>query len=77
MSVTLSANDAKQYTSNIQSYAKDNSLKAIIITVVIAVILLVAAFFLNILKWALVIIAIILIVTVIVRIYKWMKEKKN
>lgn len=74
MSITVDTQDLK----NIKTYTSDKSLIGIVITIVVAVIILLLAFFMNILKWILLFVAVILFITVGVRIYqKWKEIKKN
>lgn len=71
MSVTI---DIQKNANNIKTYAADKSLIGIVMTVVIAVVVLILAFFMNILKWILLFVAVILFITVGVRVYQKMKE---
>lgn len=66
-----------QNVNNIKQYATDKSVMGIVITIVIAVIILLLAFFMNILKWILLFAALVLFITVGVRIYKKVKEFKK
>jgi Flp pilus assembly protein TadB len=77
MSVTVNVDDLKNYKNNVQSYATDKTYIGIIITAVIAIVILIVAFFMNIVKWLLIIVAIILFITVGVRLYTRVKEYKN
>jgi Flp pilus assembly protein TadB len=85
MSVTISNEDAKNYTSTFNTRfivrrrrnKIDNSWQGLLFNVFAAIIFFVAAFFLNIMKWAFVLIGTLLLVPVIVRLYKLMKEKKD
>lgn len=63
--------------SSVQKYATDRSYLGIAITVVIAIIILIVAFFMNIVKWILLFIAILLFITVGVRVYLKVKETKR
>jgi hypothetical protein len=77
MSDSISVNDVKRYNKSVTSYVKDNSYKGIIISAVIAVVILIVAFFMNIVKWGLVIIALIIVGSVGVRLYNTIKDKKT
>lgn len=61
----------------LQTYTSDKSFIGIIVTVIVAVVILIVAFFMNIVKWVLLFIAVMLFITVGVRIYQKMKEVKK
>lgn len=62
---------------NFKTYTSDKSFIGIIITVIIASIILVLAFFMNIIKWIFLFIALVLFITVGVRVYSKVKEIKK
>lgn len=63
--------------TNVKKFTSDTSVIGIGITVIVAVVILIVAFFMNIVKWALLLIAVMLFVTVGVRVYQKVKEMKK
>lgn len=61
----------------IQDYTTDKSFVGIVVTVIVAIAILVLAFFMNIVKWMLMLIAVVLLITVGVRVYRKVKEIKK
>lgn len=78
MSVTVSKDSITGLKSKIQGYASDTSYKGMLMTVAVASVVLVLAFFMNILKWALVVVAAGLLITVGYRGFlKWKKAQQD
>jgi small-conductance mechanosensitive channel len=78
MSVTVSKDSVTSLKERVQGYTMDKSLKGIILTVVVAVCVLVVAFFMNMIKWVLVLVAVLLLLSVGYRVFlKWKASKNN
>lgn len=71
----------KQITTlkeKVQGYTTDKSYKGMIVTVIIALIVLIIAFFMNIIKWVLFVTAVVLFLSVGYRGFlKWKSSRKN
>jgi uncharacterized protein (DUF983 family) len=70
-------NTSQVNVASVKKIASDTSYIGIIITVVVAIVILTIAFFMNIVKWALLLIAVMLFVTVGVRLYQKFKDIKK
>lgn len=70
MSVTINTEAAKKLQDSVKSYTTSNTYKGMVMTIVIAIIVLLLAFFLKLLKWVLIIIAVGLIASVVYRAYQ-------
>jgi small-conductance mechanosensitive channel len=78
MSLTVSKDSVVSLKDRVQGYTMDKSLKGIILTVVVAVCVLVVAFFMNMIKWVLVLVAVLLLLSVGYRVFlKWKASKNN
>lgn len=78
MSITVSKDSISGLKSRIQSYTADTSYKGMVMTVVVASIVLILAFFLKIVKWVLVVVAIGLLLTVGYRGFvMWKKARQD
>lgn len=78
MSVTVSKDNIVGLKERVQGYAMDKSFKGMIVTGVIAVFVLVVAFFMNILKWVLILVAVVLLITVGYRVFlRWKASKEQ
>jgi hypothetical protein len=78
MSLTVSKDSVVSLKDRVQGYTMDKSLKGIILTVVVAVCVLVVAFFMNMIKWVLVLVAVLLLLSFGSRVFlKWKASKNN
>jgi predicted membrane protein len=77
MSVTLSKDSVTSLKERVQGYTMDKSYKGMIVTVIVAALVLIMAFFLNILKWVLILIAVVLLLSVGYRVFLKWKASKN
>jgi len=77
MSVTINAEAAKKLQDRVKGYTTSNTYKGMVMTVVIAIIILMIAFFLKLLKWVMVLIAVGLIASVGYRGYQMWKRRNQ
>lgn len=78
MSLTEANKQITTLKDKVQGYAMDKSYKGMIVTMIIALIVFIIAFFMNIIKWVLFVIALILLLSIGYRGFlKWKSSRKS